>query len=241
MDLSARRNDWPRCTWEQPGPCILSDDPADHGLSEAEVACIERAYELRRREVRAALKQSPSREGSEWSFGIPPPKNVREWRLWVFVLPLLFAALVLMKVVLGPLEHLADRREVVRRKGLLREELAELERPPLLRPLPERTLHGMWSVYGFERDQFEESVGVELLAAWIDRLYGPETARAVKLEARLEAVSARRARCRTDAKHIGCVLYTPRLEEVIRGMAAELPPYDWLRDTARPGPAGRVH
>ena len=57
MDLTTPRDDWPQTPWDRPRPFILSDDPADHGLSEAEVACIEKAYELRRREVRAALEQ----------------------------------------------------------------------------------------------------------------------------------------------------------------------------------------
>ena len=60
MDLTSPREDWPRTSWNRPGPFILSDDPADHGLSDAEVACIEKAYEIRRREVRAALEK-PSR------------------------------------------------------------------------------------------------------------------------------------------------------------------------------------
>jgi len=50
---------------ESPAPFILSDDPADHGLSEGEVACIEKAYEIRRREARVALEQ-PSRLERDW-------------------------------------------------------------------------------------------------------------------------------------------------------------------------------
>ena len=64
-------------SWES-GPFILSDDPADHGLSAAEVACIEQAYEIRRREVRAALMQ-PSPFEIDWGLsgrdGRKPSRN----------------------------------------------------------------------------------------------------------------------------------------------------------------------
>ena len=75
MDLTSPRDDWPRTSWNRPGPFILSDDPADHGLSEAEVACIEKAYEIRRREVRAALTQ-PSPFERDWGLsGMEWPKT----------------------------------------------------------------------------------------------------------------------------------------------------------------------
>ena len=78
-------------------------------------------------------------------------------------------------------QYVAYRRERAREKTQLREELKQLERPPLLRPLPEKTLWELWRVYGFEDRRFPEAVCVELASAWIDRLYGPETTRAVDL------------------------------------------------------------
>jgi hypothetical protein len=86
-------------------------------------------------------------------------------------------------------------------------------------------------VYGLERDRFSESVGVELASAWIDRLYGPETTRAVNLLERMERVNKRRALFRTDAPHFGCVLFTPPLEQVLQELSVELPPYDWATRT----------
>jgi len=42
--------------------------------------------------------------------------------------------------------------------------------------------------------RFPQSVRVELASAWIDRLYGPETTRAVGLAGRTERVNQRRAK-----------------------------------------------
>lgn len=239
MDIRSHRDDWPRTLWNRPGPLVLSDDPTDHGLSAAEVACIEKAYEIRRRELRAALEPSPRREVRSRGFDIPRPANVREWLLWIFVLPWFYVALLLMKVVLGPLEYLSDRREAARRQASLRQELSELERPPLLQSIPAKSLWALWQAYGFERDRFAESASVELANAWLDRLYGEDTRRALDLDARLEAVSRRRGRSRAESPQITCVLWGPRLEQVLPELSKELPPYDWAEVDR--GPRGRVH
>jgi len=77
MNIPAPRDQWPRTLGDRTGPFVLSDDPADHGLSEAEVACIATAYEIRRREVRAALTQ-PSRFELDWGLSGPEwPKSLR--------------------------------------------------------------------------------------------------------------------------------------------------------------------
>ena len=78
MDLTPLRDDWPRSSWHRPGPLLLCEDPADHGLGDAEVACIEIAYELRRREVRAALTQH-DRFRLDWGLsGLGWPRAGRE-------------------------------------------------------------------------------------------------------------------------------------------------------------------
>ena len=237
MDIDIRREDWPRVTWDAPGPFVLSEDPADHGLSDAEVACIEKAYELRRREVRAALEAPvPYRLGSSLS-GIERPQGLKQWAVTVFVLPLVCLVLAIASVVMVPFDYVSHRRKVRHRRAELREELVALERQPLLRPIVQKTLARMWRIYGFERDRFPESVGVELVSAWIDRLYGVETTRAVRLNERLEAVNRARARFRAESPEITCVLWIPRLEQVLQELSTELPPYDW----AQSGTAGTTH
>ena len=74
MDFTPPREEWPRRLWDQPVQRLFSDDPADHGLSEAEVACIEKAYEIRRREVGSALSQ---RRRSSSTGGCPDPSGRR--------------------------------------------------------------------------------------------------------------------------------------------------------------------
>ncbi len=69
----------------------------------------------------------------------------------------------------------------------LRAELAALERPPALQPLPTKTLIGLYQAYGDEECRFPEAVEVERVSAWIDRLYGPEVTRAVDLDERLSS------------------------------------------------------
>ena len=241
MDLTSPRDDWPRTSWDRPGPFILSDDPADHGLSEAEVACIEKAYELRRREVRAALTQhDPFR--LDWGLsGFGRPKSLKEWVTSVLVVPFVVMLLAILRLVTAPFEYVSYRRERARRKAQLSEELKQLERRPLLQPLPEKTLHELWSMYGFEHRRFPEAVCVELPLAWIDRLYGPETTRAVDLNERMERVSQRRAKARADAPHITCMLFGPRLEQVLKELSVELPPYDWAGRAEVPGARQRVH
>jgi len=49
-----------------------------------------------------------------------------------------------------PFQSVAHRRERAREKAQLREELKQLERRPLLRPIDEKTLWELWCVYGFE-------------------------------------------------------------------------------------------
>ena len=61
----------------------------------------------------------------------------------------------------------------------------------------------------------------------IDRLYGPGTTHALRLEERLEQVSKRRARLRDGIPNVTCVTWVPRLELVLREISSELPPYDW--------------
>ena len=219
MDLTPSRDDWPRISWDRPGPFLLSDDPADHGLSAAEVACIEKAYEIRRREVRAALMQ-PSPFEIDWGLsGMEWPKTLKEWAKWVLVVPFVMVLLAIVQTVAAPFQYVAHRRERAREKAQLREELKQLERRPLLRPIEEKTLWELWRVYGFEDRRFPEAVCVELAATWIDRLYGPETTRAVNLVERLERVNLRRAKQRAKATGVTCIL---------------------LDAEARAGPAGTV-
>jgi hypothetical protein len=241
MDFTSLRDDWPRTRHGSPGPVVLSDDPADHGLSGAEVACIEKAYEIRRHEVRAELEK-PLRFELDWALsGFGWPKTGRERAKWILVIPLVVVLLGILQVVAVPFQYVAHRREVARRKAQLRQELAELEWPPSLRPIEHKTLRDLWSVYGFERGRFPESVSVELASAWIDRLYRPEVTRAARLEARLEAINKRRAWQRAKATAVTCILFTPRLEEALKELSSELPPYDWARGTPAPGPGERVH
>ena len=101
----------------RPGPFILSDDPADHGLSETEVACIEQAYEIRRREVRAALTQhDPFRLDWELS-GFGRPKTLKEWVTSVLVVPLVVVLFAVLRVVTAPFEYVSYRRERARRRA----------------------------------------------------------------------------------------------------------------------------
>ena len=111
----------------------------------------------------------------------------------------------------------------------------------MLRPIDEKTLWALWRVYGFEDRRFPESVHVELASAWIDRLYGPETTRAVNLAERMERVNKQRAKARAEAPHIGCMLFGPRLEQVLKELSVELPPYDWGGREMGSRPAGRMH
>jgi len=244
MDLTSPRDDWPRTSWNRSGPFILSDDPADHGLSEAEVACIEKAYEIRRREVGSALSQ-PSPFEIDWGLsGGDWPKTLKEWAKWVLVVPLVVVLLAILQTVAAPFQYVAHRRKRAREKAGLQEELAALERQALLRPIEDKTLWELWRVYGFEDRRFPESVHVELASAWIDGLYGPETTRVVNLTERMERVTRRRARVRAEAPQIGCVLWTPRLEQVLEELSAELPRYDWGRQETTSKPSGsnvRVH
>jgi len=82
---------------------------------------------------------------------------------------------------------------------------------------------------------------VELASVWIDRLYGPETTRAVNLEERLARVTQRRAKARAEAPDITCMLFGPRLEQVLKELSVELPPYDWAGTLSVPGAGERVH
>ena len=68
-----------------------------------------------------------------------------------------------------------------------------------------------------------------------------ETTRAVDLNERMERVSQRRAKARADAPHITCMLFGPRLEQVLKELSVELPPYDWAGDSSAPGPGQSVH
>ena len=113
---------------------------------------------------------------------------------WVLVVPFVVLLLAILQTVAVPFQYVSHRRTIAPDKSVLREELAELERRPLLRPIDEKTLWDLWRVYGFEDHRFPESVHVELASAWIDRLYGPETTRAVNLPARMERVRQRRGR-----------------------------------------------
>ena len=102
MDFPTLRDDWPRTSWNRPGPFILSDDPSDHGLNEAEVACIEKAYEIRRREVRAALSQ-PSRFERDWGLsGMGWPETGWERVKWVLVVPFVALLLAIAQVIGTP-------------------------------------------------------------------------------------------------------------------------------------------
>lgn len=227
--LSASKERWPRWPWDQPGPFLLSDDPADHGLSGAELDCIRTAYALRAREVRALL-EAPQPYHVGWSeFGVGRPKGLRQWLLTVFALPVIYLVVAIVGLSFVPYEYVSHRRRVRREKDALREELATLDRPPFLRPFEEKTLWRLWQVYGVEPERFEESVSVELASAWIARLYGAETLRALRLEERLEQVTRTRSQWRAKHPEIGCIRYSPRLEQVIRELSEELPPYDWAR------------
>ncbi len=239
MDFPSNRSEWPRVTRKAP-PCVLSDDPADHGLSLAEVACIERASEVRLRELRKMLEQpAPFKCGSlssEWSW----PTTVREQAKVVLAIPLLLL-LAIAVVIMTPLEYVTHRRDVARRKARLREELAGLDRPPFLQPVGGKTVRDLWRAYGLESERFNESVGVELVSWWLDRLYGPETTTAMKLNERLVQVTGRRARLRAESPQIACVLWIPRLEQVIDEVSRELPSYDWAGPGAVRGPSSSLH
>lgn len=241
MDITSPRDDWPRTPWDRPTQRLFSDDPADHGLSEAEVACIEKAYEIRRHEVRAALdKPAPFR--LDWGLsGLEWPKTGCERAKWVLVVPFIAVFLAILQGVAAPFQYVAHPREIPRRSARLREELAELGRRPFLQPLPEKTLRELWSVYGFEPDRFPEAVCVELASAWIGRLYGPETTRVVNLAERIQRVNQRRANQRAAATQVTCIYWIPRLEEVFRELSVELPSYDWAGSGVVPHSSERLH
>lgn len=227
INITVPRDDWPRRPCDRPESFPLSDNPADHGLNAAEVACIEKAYEIRRREARAELER-PSPFEFDWGLsGLEWPTSLRSWVSWILVVPVAFAFMGIVQGVAAPFQYVSHRRDVARKAARLGEELANLEGPPLLQPLAGKTLSDLWNVYGFERDRFVEAVGVELANAWLDRLYGEDARRALDLDAKLEAVNARRIRFRAESPQIGCVMWVPRLEQVVQELSKELPPYDW--------------
>jgi hypothetical protein len=241
MEMPALRDEWPRTSWDRPGPFILSDDPADHGLSAAEVACIEQAYEIRRREIRAALTR-PSRLAIDWGLsGMGWPTSLKDRVHWTLIMPFVAALFVILQVIGTPFEYVSHLRRRSRERAALREELAALERRPVLRPIEDKTLWALWRIYGFEDRRFAETVCVELAATWIDRLYGPETTRAVNVAERMERVIRRRAKQRAKAIGVTCILWTPRFEAVLQELSVELPPYDWAGRADAPPAAGRLH
>lgn len=231
MDITSSREDRPRTPLDRPPQRLFSDNPADHGLSEAEIGCIEKAYEIRRREVRASLDKPPPFQLGWGPLGVEWPKTGREQLKWVLLVPFIAVFLGILQGVAAPFQYAAYRREMARRSARLRQELAALGRRPLLQPLPGRTLRDLWSVYGLERNRFPEAVCLELASAWIDRLYGPETARTVNLTERMNRVDDRRAKQRALATRVTCVCWIPRLEQVLRELSTELPPYGQARDS----------
>lgn len=225
--ITGRGVPWPHTRRGQPTPFVLSDDPADHGLGEAEVACIEKAYELRRRELQAAIERPEPFSNRRWLSEFSWPQTLRGWCLAVLLAPVVVSLLVVGYVAIVPLLYPGHRRDVARHRARLREELREVAgRPFLTRPM-RKTLLQLWRIYGFDDRRFDEAVGVELASWWIDRLYGPGTTHALRLEERLEQVSRRRARLRDGTSNVICVMWNPRLEEALRQISSELPPYDW--------------
>lgn len=232
--LALKREPWPRTLAGRKRPLALSDDPADHGLSAAEVACIGDACELRRRALRAAIEERWQRpQGGEWLIGGPRPTCLRESVAWILLVPILNLFSIAGKL-LEPLGWVSHWRAYRRDRAELREELATLEGPPCLQPVAVKTLGGLWRLYGLATERFGEQACVELLSSWIVRLYGVEMLKAIDLEGRLARISQRRLESRGRSPDLVCVLWIPRLEQVLRELAVELPPYDW----AGHGPAG---
>jgi hypothetical protein len=144
-------------------------------------------------------------------------------------------------VIGTPFEYVSHLRRRSREQAALSEELATLERRPVLRPIEDKTLWELWRIFGFEDRRFAETVCLELAATWIDRLYGPETTRAVNLAERMERVTRRRAKARAEASHITCILFVPRLEQVLKELSVEFPPYDWAGRAESQTEAGQLH
>lgn len=234
--ITGRRETWPHPPRDGPSPFVLSDDPADHGLSEAEVACIEKAYELRRRELQVAIERPEPFARWRWLSDFSWPRTLRGWSLVVLLAPLVVPLIVVAYAAIVPSGYLTHRREVARHRARLRDELRDIAGRPSLTRLTRKTLFHLWRIYGFNNMRFDEAVGVELASLWIDRLYGPGASRALRLEERLEQVSRSRARLRDGTSNIVCVLWIPRLEQVLREISLELPPYDCgQRDDGKPG------
>ena len=245
--LRPRNRDWPRLARNKAVPFVLSDDPADHGLTEAELACIEKAYEIRRREVRAMLEE-PMPFRRKWHpFPLKRLNTAKEWLQAAVAVPVI-ALIVILRLPALPLQYLSHMRSVTHRRQCLRQELTQLERPPCLQALPGKTLLDLWGSYGFEEGEFQECASIELVSAWLDILYGPDTTKAMDIEVRLERINRRRANLRARSPNVTCVLWIPRMNQVVQDLSRELPPYDWLqRDPTPPGPArsslakGRLH
>lgn len=225
--ITGRGVPWPHPQRERPSPFVLSDDPADHGLGEAEVACIEKAYELRRRELQAAIERPEPFTDGRWLSELRWPRTLRGWCLALLLAPMVIPLVVVACATIVPLQYLGHRRDVARHRARLREELGKVAGRPFLTRLMRKSLFQLWRIYGFNDRRFDEAVGVELASWWIDRLYGPGTTRALRLEERLEQVSRRRARLRDGTSNVICVSWIPRLEEVLREISSELPPCDW--------------
>ena len=153
MPLAKQREPWPRLPRHAETPFVLSDNPADHGLSAVEVACIEQAYEIRRREIGVALARPQPFRAVSWPSGFDWPTTVREQVKAMIAVPVLLLVGVVV-MLMAPFEYASHRREVAREKTLLRNELAELRRPVLLRPLPDKTLLGLWRLEFISRRNF---------------------------------------------------------------------------------------
>jgi hypothetical protein len=241
MELFEHREPWPR-SLPVGTPCVLSDDPADHGLSEAEVDCIEKAYDIRRRVIRAKIADADTPAVHRSGFVVlPQPTNAREWVMWPLLMLVVNLLLLSYKVIIAPFDRLAERRDRKRRKARLLEELVDLERRPFLQGLPQKTLQELWRAYGFESPRFGDADGEELVEAWIERLYGAETCRAADLRARLERIDRQRADVHRRSPDLACVYWSPPLEQALGELSRELPPYDWWARTGADVPRGRLH
>ncbi len=225
--ITGRREPWPHPSRNPPSPYVLSDDPADHGLGEAEVACIEKAYVLRRRELQAAIERPEPFINGRWLSGLGWPRTRRGWCLALLLVPIVAPLFVVAYAAIVPFQYLGHRREVACHRARLREEMEKVTGRPFLTRPTRKTLFDLWQIYGFDDNRFDEAVGFELASWWIDRLYGPGTTHALRLEERLEQVSKRRARLRDGIPNVTCVTWVPRLELVLREISSELPPYDW--------------
>lgn len=153
----------------------------------------------------------------------------------VLALPLT-AVLMAVLGVLEAVQHFAENRDLRNTQRHIQGEIDRLRagdlQVPEIRP---KTIEALWYAYDVRAAGLSHEQELQLLAQWIDRLYGPTRRQGIDLEGRVLAMQAERAALARQRRSDMLVTLVPITSAIVRDISRVLPAYE---DAIAPGVSG---